>query len=57
MLTYDWTKNGGQVTYWLKLTRSGDTFSSYQSVDGQNWVQVGSSQTITMVRTCISAWR
>ncbi|MDB6110083.1 MAG: hypothetical protein JWR69_1833, partial [Pedosphaera sp.] len=33
--------------YWVKLVRSGNTFTGYRSVDGVNWVQVG-SDTITM---------
>jgi RHS repeat-associated protein len=38
------------LPYWLKLVRSGNTFSSYQCADGVNWVQVGSSVTITMAQ-------
>jgi hypothetical protein len=34
--------------YWLKIVRSGSTFSSYASPDGITWTQVGSSHTITM---------
>ena len=34
--------------YWVEVVRSGNTFSSYASSDGVNWVQVGTSQTITM---------
>jgi Pro-kumamolisin, activation domain/IPT/TIG domain len=36
------------LPYWIKLTRAGSTFSSFVSMDGVNWVQIGSSQTITM---------
>ena len=36
------------LPYWVKLVRSGNTFSSYASADGVNWVQVGNSQTISM---------
>ena len=36
------------VPYWLKLSRSGNIFSAYQSPDGVNWSQIGSSATITM---------
>ena len=28
---------------WLKLTRSGNTITSYASTDGQTWTQVGSA--------------
>jgi hypothetical protein len=36
------------VPYWVKVSRSGSTFSSYTSSDGVNWTQLGASQTITM---------
>ncbi len=26
---------------WLKLTRSGSTFTSYESTDGAHWTQIG----------------
>ncbi len=52
------TKTGGssahtagaavKAPYWVKLTRSGNDFSAYQSVDGKTWVQVGSRITIGM---------
>jgi hypothetical protein len=38
------------LPYWLQIRRSGSTFSSYVSSDGVNWVQVGSSQTISMAQ-------
>jgi hypothetical protein len=38
----------GKLPYWVKVTRSGNTFSSYASPDGVNWVQFGASQTIAM---------
>jgi len=38
------------LPYWVKLVRSGSTFSGYASLDGVNWVQVGSSQTISMAQ-------
>ena len=51
------TTTGGSTTepahvtatlpYWVKLTRSGNTFTSYASPDGANWTQVGSA-TINM---------
>jgi RHS repeat-associated protein len=34
--------------YWTKITRSGNSFSGYISVDGINWSQIGTTQTITM---------
>jgi hypothetical protein len=39
------------LPYWIKVTRSGSTFSSYASADGVNWVQVGTSQSFTMGQT------
>src|SRR6266705_2490029 len=40
----------GSVTlpYWIKLARSGNVFTLYGSPDGLNWVQLGSSQTVSM---------
>lgn len=39
---------GATLPYWVKVTRSGSMFTSYTSSDGTNWVQLGTSQTITM---------
>src|SRR5256886_2049593 len=39
------------VPYWLKLVRSGSSFSGYVSPDGNTWTQVGSAQTISMAQT------
>ena len=36
------------LPYWVKLVRSGNNFSSYSSVDGMNWTQVGTTQAIPM---------
>jgi hypothetical protein len=33
---------------WVKLVRSGNSFSGYYSVDGINWIQIGTAQTIPM---------
>jgi hypothetical protein len=38
------------LPYWVKLVRSGSTFSSYASANGVNWVQVGTSRTISMAQ-------
>src|SRR6267142_3045725 len=38
------------LPYWVKVTRNGNTFSSYASGDGVNWAQMGTSQTITMAQ-------
>jgi RHS repeat-associated protein len=39
------------ASYWIKLVRSGSTFTAYCAPDGASWTQVGSSQTITMAQT------
>ena len=31
-----------KLPYWIKLTRSGNTFSGYVSTDGTNWISTGS---------------
>jgi regulation of enolase protein 1 (concanavalin A-like superfamily) len=36
------------LPYWVKVSRSGSTFSAYTSTDGVTWVQLGASQTISM---------
>jgi hypothetical protein len=40
----------GTLPYWVKVSRSGSTFSSYTSLDGVNWTQRGVSQTISMAQ-------
>ena len=42
---------GKTLPYWVKLTRSGSTFTAAASPDGVNWVQVGTPRTITMTGT------
>jgi YD repeat-containing protein len=47
------TSNPSYLAYsslprWIRLARSGSTFTEYTSPDGLNWTQVGSSQAITM---------
>jgi hypothetical protein len=39
--------NGPTAPYWVKLVRTGSTFTGYDSPDGTNWTQVGSA-TLTM---------
>jgi len=36
------------LPYWMKVTRAGNSFTSFVSRDGVNWVQLGASQTIVM---------
>lgn len=42
------TAVGVSFPIWLKVTRSGNSFSGYYSSDGSTWTQMGSSQTISM---------
>ena len=39
---------GGTAPVWLRLVRSGSSFSGYSSSDGTNWTQIGSAVAITM---------
>lgn len=36
---------------WIRMVRSGNTFTSYQSANGTTWTQIGSPTTITMANT------
>lgn len=36
---------------WIQLTRQGDTYTSFYSLDGQNYIQMGTAQTIVMGST------
>jgi RHS repeat-associated protein len=38
------------LPYWIKLVRSGNSFTSFGSSDGASWTQIGASQTITMAQ-------
>src|SRR5260370_31887483 len=38
------------LPYWVKLVRSGSSFSGYISPDGVSWVQVGTTQSIIMAQ-------
>lgn len=42
--------SGLAAPYWVKLVRSGNTFTGYRSADGTNWTQQGST-TIAMATT------
>jgi hypothetical protein len=45
---------GINAPVWLKLVRSSDQFSGYYSVDGTNWIQVGSAATIEMAGSVLA---
>jgi hypothetical protein len=40
-----------KAPYWVKLKRSGNYFTAYQSTDGVTWAQIGSRVTISMGST------
>src|SRR5207249_1244582 len=40
----------GALPYWIKLARSGNAFTMYSSADGVNWLQLGTSQTVSMAQ-------
>ena len=44
------TNAGGSFTapYWLRVQRTGNSFSAYRSANGTSWVQVGTAVTIAM---------
>lgn len=42
---------GLAAPYWVKLVRSGNTFTGYRSPDGVNWTQQGTSQTFSLAST------
>jgi glucuronoarabinoxylan endo-1,4-beta-xylanase len=39
---------GFTAPYWVRLVRSGNTFTGYRSVNGVSWIQQGSPVTITL---------
>jgi regulation of enolase protein 1 (concanavalin A-like superfamily) len=45
---------GLSAPVWVKLSRSGASFSAYYSADGAHWVQIGGPQTIAMSPTALA---
>ncbi len=45
---------GGDAPVWLKLTRSGNDFSAYYSMDGTTWTQIGTTVTLNMNSDCLA---
>jgi hypothetical protein len=45
------TTAGIIAPYWVKLVRSGNTFTGYRSPDGVSWTQQGSAATVNMAST------
>lgn len=48
------TVSGVAAPSWVKLARSGNSFSAYYSTDGSQWFQIGSVQTIGMPSTYLA---
>jgi regulation of enolase protein 1 (concanavalin A-like superfamily) len=42
------TQAGLAAPYWVRLTRTGNSFAAYYSSNGSTWTQLGASQTINM---------
>ena len=42
-----------QAPYWLQIARAGDTYTSYTSVDGARWSQLGQPVTVPMPQACV----
>jgi hypothetical protein len=45
--------NKGTFPYWVKLTRKGNTFTGYESLDGKDWKQTGSTNVVMGAGTLI----
>ena len=41
----NWPEGEGYPNVWLRLKRSGNTFTTYGSMDGEEWTQIGQSVT------------
>ena len=44
----NWTGAAVKAPYWVRITRTGNTFTCETSPDGKTWAQLGTAQTITM---------
>jgi autotransporter-associated beta strand protein len=42
------SSTGKTAPYWVKITRTGNSFAGYYSTNGTSWTQFGSTQTISM---------
>ncbi len=45
---------GVSVAYWVRVVRSGNNFSAYDSPDGVTWTQRGATQVITMANDILA---
>jgi regulation of enolase protein 1 (concanavalin A-like superfamily) len=44
----NWTGTAVTAPYWVRVTRTGNTFQTESSPDGKTWTALGTDQTITM---------
>ena len=42
------TKSGLAAPYWVRLTRTGNTFRAFYSSNGTTWIQLSNNKTISM---------
>jgi autotransporter-associated beta strand protein len=42
------SSTGKTAPYWVKITRTGNSFAGYYSTNGTTWTQLGTTQTISM---------
>jgi regulation of enolase protein 1 (concanavalin A-like superfamily) len=47
------TQAGLTAPYWVRITRTGNSFAAYYSSNGSTWTQLGTAQTITMASGAI----
>jgi hypothetical protein len=47
-------RNTGGTTEWLRLVRSGDTFSTFYSEDGTTWTELGTARTNVLAGAALS---
>ena len=45
---------GLEAVQWVKLVRAGSNFTAYYSLDGVNWTQIGSAETVTLGTTALA---
>ncbi|MCX5643404.1 MAG: LamG domain-containing protein, partial [Phycisphaerae bacterium] len=45
----DWTGTAVKAPYWVRVTRTTNTFKTETSPDGKTWTALGTDQTVTMV--------
>ncbi|MBI5384101.1 MAG: hypothetical protein HZA90_05380 [Verrucomicrobia bacterium] len=43
----------GKLPYWVKLVRIGETFSGFESADGEKWTLIGSTNVAMSAQVCV----